>query len=193
MTFQRGRVDKAHRLLAPRVAYLVGTVDGSGVPDLIPVSNVTSVSTAPEQVLLAVYKAWTTYANLSSGEGFTLSLPTAAQADGVWKLGARYSKYPVTDPAGKLAGCGLNVVHEPGGYGPTVTGCLGFMACRTVRRIDTGGDHGIFIGEVEAVCFDDATFTDDGVPKQEFRPVMQVTGNTFTTAGSFFSLDYLGT
>lgn len=59
-----GSVAKAHRLLAPRIAYLIGTRDHGGTPNVIPVSNVTSVSTDPQHVLLAVYKQWRTYETL---------------------------------------------------------------------------------------------------------------------------------
>ncbi|MEU1551040.1 hypothetical protein [Nocardia sp. NPDC005745] len=51
----------AHRLLAPRIAYLVGTTDTAGVANLIPVSNLTSVSTQPQQIAVAVVKEWLTH------------------------------------------------------------------------------------------------------------------------------------
>lgn len=46
----------AHRLLAPRIAYLIGTKDKREEPDLIPVSNLTSVSTEPQHVAIAIFK-----------------------------------------------------------------------------------------------------------------------------------------
>jgi flavin reductase (DIM6/NTAB) family NADH-FMN oxidoreductase RutF len=63
-----------HRLLAPRIAYVIGTTGAKG-PDLAPVSNLTSVSRSPQVIVIAVYKEWQTYANLREGSGFTVSVP----------------------------------------------------------------------------------------------------------------------
>jgi flavin reductase (DIM6/NTAB) family NADH-FMN oxidoreductase RutF len=106
MTLQRGPLDKAHRLLAPRIAYLIGTRSPGGDPNLIPVSNVTSISTDPEQVLIAVHHRWATCDNLCEAQGFTLSVPDSSQLEGVWRLGARYSGYRVASRAEKQATCG---------------------------------------------------------------------------------------
>jgi flavin reductase (DIM6/NTAB) family NADH-FMN oxidoreductase RutF len=74
---------KAHRLLSPRIAYLIGTRSRQGVANLIPVSNVTSISTEPQQIAIAVYKKWETHRTLLEAAGFTLSVPHIDQLDGV--------------------------------------------------------------------------------------------------------------
>lgn len=108
-------IAKAHRLLAPRIVYLVGTRDHDGTPNIIPVSNVTSVSTDPQHLLLAVYKQWYTYKTLLNSEGFTLSVPLIGHLEGVWKLGAKYSRYPVENPQEKLTASAfaLTMMHLP--------------------------------------------------------------------------------
>jgi flavin reductase (DIM6/NTAB) family NADH-FMN oxidoreductase RutF len=60
---------KAHRLLAPRIAYLIGTRAADGTRNLIPVSNVTSISTDPQQLAVAVYKQWETHRTLLAADG----------------------------------------------------------------------------------------------------------------------------
>ncbi|WP_157172209.1 flavin reductase family protein [Nocardia pneumoniae] len=174
-------VHVAHRLLAPRIAYLIGTRSVDGTANLIPVSNLTSVSTKPQQVAVAVYKEWATYENLASASGFTVSVPTIEQLDSVWKLGARYSEFPVTAPTEKLRASGLSLDYESSVYGPVAPAGLGWMACRTIARIDLGGDHGLAIAEVEHVWFNPKFLTPDGVPIGATHPLMQQTGNQFTT------------
>lgn len=191
MTIARGPLAKAHRLLAPRVAFLVGTRSPTGEPNLIPVSNTTSVSTDPEQVLVAVLKRWTTHANLQTGTGFTVSVPSNEQAEGVWKLGARYSGYTVPDNATKLATCGLPIDETASDYGPVLANGYGWLACRTVARLDVAGDHGLTVGQVELVAFDDALFNAEGTPVKDLTPLMQVTGNRFTTVSTCYELPYL--
>jgi flavin reductase (DIM6/NTAB) family NADH-FMN oxidoreductase RutF len=192
MPIVEGPVPKAHRLLAPRVAFLIGTVSPEGVANLIPVSNTTSVSTDPQQVLIAVLKRWTTYANLQAGIGFTVSVPTNEQSDGVWRLGARYSGFNPPDNVTKLATCGLSLDHNVSHYGPVLATGIGWLSCRVVARLDLAGNHGLTVGQVEAAGFDDDTFDADGSPLRELTPLMQVTGNRFVTAApESYELPYL--
>ena len=183
-------VDKAHRLLAPRIAYLIGTRDPHGEPNLIPVSNVTSVSTNPQHVLLAVYKHWLTYQNLLIAEGFTLSVPLLNHLHGVWILGAKYSGYPAQNPYEKLAAADLALDHQASPYGPVLTTGTGWMQCRTTARIDLGGDHGLIIGLVEHAWFNPNLLTPDGTPRSQTQPLMQITGNRFTTPGETHQIRY---
>lgn len=190
MTTRLGSVTKAHRLLAPRIVYLIGTRSRDGEPDLIPVSNVTSISTQPQLVVVAVFRDWQTYTNLREAAGFTLSVPSIDHQDGVWRLGARYSRYDYPDRWAKLHACGLALSDDPELAGPILTDGLGWMSCRIVARPDFGGDHGVFIGEITRVEFSSGHFHDDGTPTGDLHPLMQVTGNRFTTSGTTSTSPY---
>jgi flavin reductase (DIM6/NTAB) family NADH-FMN oxidoreductase RutF len=65
----------AHRVMSPRVVFLLGTISPSGDIDCIPVCNVGVVSSSPEIVFVAAYKRWQSCANLLEADGFTLSVP----------------------------------------------------------------------------------------------------------------------
>jgi flavin reductase (DIM6/NTAB) family NADH-FMN oxidoreductase RutF len=190
MTNRAASLTKAHRLLAPRVAYLVGTRSPQGEPNLIPVSNVTSISTNPQLIVVAVYRAWRTYDNLQVAEGFTLSVPTDDHREGVWKLGARYSHYTFLDRRTKLAESRLSVDERSDLPGPVLADGIGWLSCRITARPDFGGDHGVFIAEVVQAEFNDDYLSDEGKPTADLRPLMQVTGNTFTTSGQVSTIPY---
>lgn len=145
-------------------------------------SNLTSVSTKPQQVAIAVLEQWRTYENLLTADGFTVTVPTTQQLDSVWKLGARYSKYPVVDPVEKLESCGLELDRDPSPYGPIAPSGVGSLSCRVLARIDLNGDHGITVGEVEQVWFNHEYLTAEGKPKATTHPLMQQTGNLFPTS-----------
>ncbi|MEU1209425.1 flavin reductase family protein [Nocardia sp. NPDC005825] len=184
-------IERAHRLLAPRIAYLIGTISEDKTPNLIPVSNLTSVSTQPQQVALAVYKQWTTYETLQTAPGFTVSVPVIDQLEAVWKLGARYSRFPTANPSEKLAASGLTLDHQASDYGPVLPAGIGWMSCRVIARLDLGGDHGIVIGQTERVWFNPDYLDPDGTPRGTPHPVMQQTGSQFTsTANEFTSVPY---
>lgn len=185
-----GSVAKAHRLLAPRIAYLVGTRDHGGTPNVIPVSNVTSVSTDPQHVLLAVYKQWRTYETLLNAKGFTLSVPLINHLQGAWKLAARYSRYPAANPQEKLAASGLFFNYDASSYGPVLVDGIGWTDCRIIKLADFGGDHGLVVGQVQRAWFNPEFLDPDGVPHAQINPLMQVTGNRFTTATQFQQIPY---
>lgn len=190
MTTIPGSLTRAHRLLAPRIAYLIGTRAPDGEPNLIPVSNLTSISTVPQLIMVAVFKDWQTCTNLDYVSGFTVSVPTRDHLDGVWKLGARYSRYEYPDRRAKINSCRLHLADPPDFGGPILEDGLGWLSCRIVARPDFGGDHGIFIGEVEQVGFNSAYFHDDGTPIGDLHPLMQVTGNRFTTGAATSTIPY---
>ncbi|MGH3832467.1 MAG: flavin reductase family protein [Pseudonocardiaceae bacterium] len=185
-----GSVAKAHRLLAPRIAYLIGTRDHGGTSNVIPVSNVTSVSTDPQHVLLAVYKQWRTYETLLDTEGFTLSVPLIGHLQGVWKLGAKYSHYPVANPQEKLAGSGLSFDYDVSSYGPILVDGAGWIDCRIIELADFGGDHGLIIGQTQRAWFNPNFLDSDGSPHTQPNPLMQVTGNLFTTVTQLQQVPY---
>lgn len=185
-----GSVAKVHRLLAPRIAYLIGTRDRGGTPNVIPVSNVTSVSTDPQHVLLAVYKQWRTYETLLNTEGFTLSVPLISHLQGVWKLAAKYSLYPVANPHEKLATSGLSFDYGASSYGPVLVDGIGWLDCRIIELADFGGDHGLIVGQAQQAWFNPEFLDPDGVPHAQTNPLMQVTGNRFTTATQFQQVPY---
>lgn len=185
-----GSLAKAHRLLAPRIAYLIGTRDDNGTPNVIPVSNVTSVSTDPQHVLLAVYKQWRTYEVLLSTEGFTLSVPFISHLEGVWILAARYSHYPATSPQEKLTASDLTFDYDASPHGPVLVDSIGWMDCQILERIDLSGDHGLIIGKALQVWFNPKILDSEGIPYGQTNPLMQVTGNRFTTAAQSQQVPY---
>lgn len=185
-----GSLAKAHRLLAPRISYLIGTRDRNDTPNVIPISNVTSVSTDPQHVLLAVYKQWRTYDVLLGAAGFTLSVPLIGHLEGMWIFAARYSHYPAANPYGKLAASGLAFDYDVSPYGPVLTGGVGWIDCRVIERIDLGGDHGIIVGQARKFWFNPEFLDPEGIPRGQTTPLMQVTGNRFTTAAQLRQVPY---
>lgn len=183
-------LNKAHRLLAPRIAYLIGTRAADNIPNLIPVSNLTSISTEPQQIILAVYKQWETRNNLCDTDGFTVSVPHISQLKGVWKLGAKYSRYPYVNNAEKIEKSGLAVDHNASRYGPVLADGIGWAVCRIVAKFDFGGDHGVFVGRMRQVNFNPHYLDPDGKPRDDARPVMQITGNIFTTVADSQIMPY---
>jgi flavin reductase (DIM6/NTAB) family NADH-FMN oxidoreductase RutF len=180
----------AHRLLAPRTVYLIGTRSADGESNLIPISNVTSVSIDPQLVVVAVSKKWQTHQNLQARAGFTLSVPSVGHHDGVWRLGNRYSGHKFTTRTSKLSASGLNITDDPDLPGPILSDGHGWACCTVQARPDLAGDHGIFIADITRFQPNLQYLHHDGTPVNELRPLQQITGNHFTTTGTSFTLPY---
>lgn len=178
-----------HRLLAPRVAYVIGSKGPSG-PNLAPVSNVTSVSRVPQVVVVAVYREWTTFQNLQAAERFTISVPHRKLNDVVWRLGDRYSGFVPQEGMTKLDACEEHVSHEASSAGPVLRDAIGWLECRIVGRGDIESDHGIFFGAVTCAHFNSRYLDTDGGYTTNSEPVMQVVRNTFTTSTEYWENEY---
>jgi flavin reductase (DIM6/NTAB) family NADH-FMN oxidoreductase RutF len=190
MTFASDDLRYAHRLLGPWVVYLVGTRSVTGEPNLHPVSNATSVSIRPQLIMIAVSKKWRTHENLQVTDGFTLSVPTVAHGEGVWRLGARYSGHRFADRAVKMAASGLAITDDAALPGPVLADGPGWLSCQVIARPDLPGDHGVAVGEVTQGHFNPGFLNRNGEPVDGLHPLMQITGNCFTSAGSSFTIPY---
>ena len=179
----------SHRLLSPRVAYLIGARSATA-SNIIPISNVTSISTDPELIGVGVYREWSFVEVLRASSGFTISLPSVEQLDLTWKLGASYSHYRGNGSGGKLQEFEAELDQTWSDVGPVLRDCIGRLECTIADVLPTTGDHVWFIGSPVKLELDESIFDDSGMPKTEFQPVMQVIGNWMTTASHFMTVDY---
>jgi flavin reductase (DIM6/NTAB) family NADH-FMN oxidoreductase RutF len=170
-----------HRLLAPRIAYVVGSRGGTG-PNMAPISNLTSISWDPQLLVVAVFKEWRTYQNLLKGPGFTVSVPPRHLNDAVWRLGDKYSGFEPHPGRSKLDECGTPIDHTASSFGPVLADGVGWLECRIVQVVDVHGDHGVFVGGVVRAFFNESYMTEDGYYVKNSQPVMQLVGNTFATS-----------
>lgn len=183
-------IGNAHRALAPRVVFAVGSRSPVGVPDCIPVSNVTSVSTEPQAVAVAVYHLWETARNLTAVPGFTLSLPTAGQLSLLWQLGGKYSGYADVSKAPKQDEFYEQFDFSFSAYGPVLKGAIAWFECFTRRWVADLGDHLLVIAAIERVMVDSDKYDREGYPIGEPEPIMQWTRNQFSTPGPRLSMDF---
>lgn len=187
--FDEVEASVGHRLLAPRIAYMIGTT-GSRGPNLIPVSNLTSVSRSPQLLVISIYKEWDTYHNLINAKGFTVSVPTTDHIDAVWKLATKYSGFTPPEGQNKFDVCGATIDMVASEFGPIFGDAIGWLECRIIKEAEIESDHGIFFGEVTKAFFDPDFLTPQGRYKQNSRPVMQVVKNSFSTSADHWEIPY---
>ena len=118
----------------------VTTVEGAdGVPQGLTVNSFTSVSLAPPLVLVCIDKAADTHSHFLAANGFAINILAEEQID--------LSRHFATFAGDRFDG----ISWQPGLHGaPILEGVLASLECAMHARFD-GGDHTIFVGQVERV------------------------------------------
>src|SRR5947207_91105 len=119
-----------HRVMAPRIAYLVVTVDPVREFDVAPVSNVTSLSTDPQRLVLAVYSEWQTCRNLQAAPEFSISIPSVDKLTSVWLAAHRYAKLQIPDTWPKIDVAGFSRIPATSVPTPLLAECYAHLECR---------------------------------------------------------------
>ncbi|MDQ3954510.1 MAG: flavin reductase family protein [Actinomycetota bacterium] len=184
--------DLCHRILAPRIGYLVGTLGEDG-PNVAPISNVTQVSRSPQVIVIAVSRKWKTYRNLSKRSGFSLSVPRVEHAEVVWRLAEKFSGFDIPSGMSKLEASGANLDYDTSRFGPILEGATGWLECELLTEaglVDT--DHGVFFGRVLGGGFNENYMQPDGKYLRNSSPLMQVVENSFATTTDHWTIPWLG-
>lgn len=184
--------ESSHRVLAPRPVYLIGSVSRDGTPNIIPVSNVTSVCTEPELVAVCIYKQWLTCKNLLAAEGWTISVPTFDQLEIIWKLGGRYSHYSEVAHETKADEFREILLSDFSSFGPVLNDSAAWLECRKIEALDRLGDHVLFVGEVLRAVADQDYYDSDGHVVGNLHIPMQWSGNVFSSCTDSMEIPYYG-
>lgn len=125
---------------------VVTTLDGEGRPAGLTASAFSSVSLAPPLVLVCVAHTAQSYPALRDADRFAVNVLAADQE-------AVSSRFAARQPTGSEKFDGL--AYERGTLGaPLLDGALAHLECSAVHAYP-GGDHTIFVGQVEAARYRD--------------------------------------
>lgn len=116
---------------------VVTLLDDRDVPQGFTVNSLTSVSLVPPLVLVCVDHSANILRCFSENYAFAVNILSEEQEE----ISSRFA----SKTEDKFAG----IAYEAGKLGPPrIQGCLGYLECRITNQYP-GGDHVIFIGEVE--------------------------------------------
>jgi flavin reductase (DIM6/NTAB) family NADH-FMN oxidoreductase RutF len=182
-------LDKAHRALAPRIAYIVTTIDRRGCTNAGVFSNVTSVSTEPERLVMSVYKQWDTIHNLRQVREFVVNVPSRQLVDAVWICGDKYAGNPIPRGVDELEIAGLTTVPAVKVGPPRVVECYAHLEC-VVSWIRDVGDHYLVLANIVAASCNEGVFNDDlTLDLKHNVPLMELARNEFTSPDGSISID----
>jgi flavin reductase (DIM6/NTAB) family NADH-FMN oxidoreductase RutF len=121
---------------------VVTTCDAQGRPAGLTATAFSSVSLTPPLVLVCVARNAQSYSALSASDRFAVNILASGQE----AVSQRFASPPAAENWEKFEG----VAYKPGTLGlPVLEGALAYLECSQVHAY-AGGDHTIFVGQVEA-------------------------------------------
>lgn len=166
-------VERFHKILAPRCAVLISTIDKEGRSNAAPFSFVTPVSFNPPLLLFAPAPTRHTLANVRETGDFVLNLAPEWLLEKLLVCG---KKFPKGVSEIRKAGLteGSSAVVKP----PRIEECIGWIECQFEFEKEAG-DHVLVIGRVvEIECRDE--YLEQGKLKlPQAKLLMHITGRWF--------------
>ena len=182
-------LDKAQRLISPRIPYLVTTVDGKGIVNAASFSNLTSVSTDPERLVLAVYKAWDTIKNIRNTKEFVVNVPSKDLLEKIWICGDKYAGNPIPAGVNELKIANLTEIPSEKVKPPRVEECYGHLECEVVWIKDVG-DHIMVLADIVCASFTESFLDENFLLNVSIaKPLMEVGRGLFTYPNNRLEID----
>ena len=162
-----------YKILAPRPAVLVSTVDAKGVSNAAPFSFVMPCSMNPPIVAFASVPTHDTAKNILKIKDFVVNVPGEGILEELWSCA---DDFPPEVSEFKEAG--LTEQKSVKIKSPGITECIARFECRLLNSYNTG-DHILFVGEILHADVKDEYFSGKKFDLQKARPLMHVGGNKF--------------
>jgi flavin reductase (DIM6/NTAB) family NADH-FMN oxidoreductase RutF len=173
-------IDKSHRILSPRIAYIITSTDENGMVNAAPFSNVTSVSTEPEKLVLSVYKEWDTIQNIKKTKEFVVNVPSKDLLQKVWICGDKYAGHPIPPQINELKIAELTEIPSEKVKSPRIEECYAHLECK-VEWIKDVGNHYLILAEIIAASFTKDYFDEDFIVKTaKATPLMEIARGHFS-------------
>lgn len=182
-------LDKSHRIISPRIAYIVTTVDKEGRVNAGVFSNLTSVSTEPERLVLSVYKPWDTIRNIRQTKEFVVNVPHKDLIEKVWICGDKYAGNPIPKGIDELQVAGLSEIPSEKVKPPRIAECPMHLECK-VGWIKNVGDHYLVLADIVAASYSDGAFDSELLPNVlQTQPLFEIARGLFTYPEHVVSVD----
>lgn len=150
----------AKTLVFPTPAWLVGTYDAAGRPNVMTAAWAGICCSRPPCLAVSLRQATYTYGSLMERRAFTVSVPSEAQVREADFCGISAFSGRNTD---KFAVTGWTAVRSEIVDAPYVQECPMVVECRLVHTFELGL-HTQFVGEIVDVKADAAVLDERGVP-----------------------------
>lgn len=153
-------------MVLPTPAWMIGTFDASGKPNLMTAAWGGICCSKPPCLTVSLQKPRHSYASILERQAYTVNV--AAQAD-VAKVD--YCGIVSGRNHDKFAGCGYTAVPSALVDAPYVAECPLVIECRLIQTVDLGM-HTMFVGQIMDVKADPAALKDGKPDPALVRPII---------------------
>jgi len=159
-------------LVYPTPAFLVGTYDAAGKPNVMTAAWAGICCSRPPCVAVSLRKATYSHGSILERRAFTISVPSAEQV-----READYAGIYSGRDRNKLEVLGLTAVASELVAAPYVAECPLVLECE-LRHVHELGLHTQFVGEILDVKAEEATLDERGLPLiEKVDPLIYATGD----------------
>jgi flavin reductase (DIM6/NTAB) family NADH-FMN oxidoreductase RutF len=157
----------ADTLIYPTPAWLVGTYDKAGKPNLMTIAWGGICCSEPPCLAVSLRKATYSYGNILERKAFTVSVPSVEQIDV-----ADYCGLVSGRSIDKFAVCNLTPVRSEAVDAPYVQEFAMVLECRLLHTLEIGL-HTQFVGEILDVKVEESALDGNGQPNiEKVRPLL---------------------
>jgi flavin reductase (DIM6/NTAB) family NADH-FMN oxidoreductase RutF len=173
----------AKTVVYPTPAFVVGTYDLAGKPNVMVAAWGGICCSRPPCVAISLRKATYTYGNIVERKAFTISIPSEEYVRETDYFGIVSGRDEAKFSAAGLTPVGSDLVDAP------YVGEFPFaLECKLLHTIEIGR-HTQFIGEIMDIKADESVLRENGAPDiEKVRPILYAPGNQ-----AYYGLgEYLG-
>jgi flavin reductase (DIM6/NTAB) family NADH-FMN oxidoreductase RutF len=142
--------------------------------NIITVAWITSVSSTPPLLAIAIGKTRYSRQLIDESHEFVVNVPPASLLDSVWKCGTISGR-----DADKFRAAGLTKVESEGVSPPLIAECIAWLECRVTQTIEVG-DHLLYIGQPLVVSVRPDAFNDVYTLCRPHETLHHLGGDCFT-------------
>ena len=157
----------ADTLIYPTPAWVVGTYDKEGKPNLMTIAWGGICCSQPPCLAISLRKATYSYSNIIERKAFTVAVPSAEQLEI-----ADYCGLVSGRTVDKFAACNLTAVRSEVVDAPYAQEFPMLLECRLLHTLEIGL-HTQFVGEILDVKVEESVLDADGQPSiEKVRPIL---------------------
>lgn len=162
-----------YRLIAPRPAVIISTIDNEGRPNAAPFSFITPVSSDPPLVAVASFPTRHTLANIRETKEFVINIAPEELLEGLWVCGKSLPRGVNEIKEAKLTEQNSKAVRPP-----RIAECAAWIEAKLWREIEAG-DHFLILGEVVFAEVKENYFSQGRLLVDMVKPLLHVGGRYF--------------
>ncbi|MEM5882975.1 MAG: flavin reductase family protein, partial [Candidatus Aenigmatarchaeota archaeon] len=161
-------LEKAYRLISPRLVVLVTTVNSKEGVNAAPISFCSPVSFSPPIVMISLTPEIRTHKNIQETKEFVINILPKQYVDQVLRCAARYP-----EGVNKLEVVGLrkfsSILVKP----PRVKEAFAWLECKLIEEKKVG-DHFAIFGEVLVAEIKDEIVKEDEIDFSKVSPILHL-------------------